>query len=115
MNPMFLAEVMDYTKPIEGLADRLSFGGMMVLLGLGTVFAVLIVILISLYLFKVFFHDIPAKKQQNPKPVAVAPVTEVVDTATDDGEIIAVIAAAIAMAEEECSGSKFRVVSFRRV
>ena len=32
----------------------------------------------------------------------------------DDEEIIAVIAAAIAMAESESNGLKFRVVSFRR-
>ena len=33
----------------------------------------------------------------------------------DDKEIIAVIAAAIAMAESDNSGMKFRVVSFKRV
>ena len=32
----------------------------------------------------------------------------------EDEEIIAVIAAAIAAAESECLGAKFRVVSFKR-
>jgi Na+-transporting methylmalonyl-CoA/oxaloacetate decarboxylase gamma subunit len=40
--------------------------------------------------------------------------TETVDNNADE-EIIAVIAAAIAMAESESNGLKFKVVSFRRI
>ena len=43
-----------------------------------------------------------------------SPVLPVAATATSDDEIVAVIAAAIAMAESENSGLKFRVVSFKR-
>ena len=45
---------------------------------------------------------------------AVAESEEEISEA-DDGEIIAVLAAAIAAAESEDNGLKFRVVSFRRV
>ena len=44
----------------------------------------------------------------------VVPVQEVVQTTTSDAEIVAVIAAAIAMAESESIGTKFQVVSFKR-
>ena len=94
--------------------DKLSFGGSTLLLGMATVFAVLIIIWISLIALKFFLHDVPQKKevQKNaiPAPIVVAPVT----ASKNDDEIVAVIAAAIAAAEAENSGLKFRVVSFRR-
>jgi Na+-transporting methylmalonyl-CoA/oxaloacetate decarboxylase gamma subunit len=66
-----------------------------------------------LVLFKVVFHDLPTKKS-SPEPVSTA-VTEVAEVVTNnDEEIVAVIAAAIAMAESESSGVKFKVVSFKR-
>ena len=85
------------------------------LLGMATIFTVLIIIWISLIVLKFFLHDVPMakeaeKKNSQPAPVVSAPV---VNTASDD-EIVAVIAAAIAAAESESSGLKFRVVSFRR-
>lgn len=115
MNPMFLTEVMDYTQPIEGMANKLSFAGMMVILGLLTVFAVLIVILLCLNLFKIAFHDNGAKSKASSQAKVEAPVVESTQAQTSDEEIIAVISAAIAMAESEGSGARFRVVSFRRV
>jgi len=39
---------------------------------------------------------------------------EETETLSDEGEIVAAIAAAIAMAESECEQTKFRVVSFKR-
>ena len=39
MNNFFLE--MDYSSPIESLTEKLSFGGQMFVLGMGTVFAVL--------------------------------------------------------------------------
>ena len=94
--------------------DKISFGGSTLLLGMATVFSVLIIIWISLIVLKFFLHDVPAAKEAQ-KNAAPAPTVEapVVKTASDD-EIVAVIAAAIAMAESESSGLKFRVVSFRR-
>ena len=98
----------------KGLAETLGFGGQIVLIGMATVFSVLIIIMLALYAFKVVFHDIPAKKTSRkteaPEVLEAAPVQE----ATDDCEIIAVIAAAIAAAESESNGVKFRVVSFKK-
>ncbi len=105
-----LLEVTDYTKPVEDVIDRLTFGGSMVLIGMAVVFAVLIIIWASLALFKVFFTQTGEKNQ---KPVET-PAPTVIEKAHDDNEIVAVIAAAIAAAESETNGMKFKVVSFRR-
>lgn len=113
----FLLEVTDYTKPVEGFIDKLVFGGQMVLIGMSVVFAVLALLLLSLYLFKVFFHDIPSVRKsasKEIKTVEAAPVATTTQNTASDEEIVAVIAAAIAAAESENQGLKFRVVSFRR-
>ena len=96
------------------LKDALLFGGAMLLIGMATVFSVLCLLWLCLTLFKICFHDIPAKRSERAvdNTVVAAPVATAVST--NDDEIIAVIAAAIAMAESESSGIKFRVVSFRR-
>ena len=112
-----LLQVTDYTKPIEGILDKITFGGQMVLIGMSVVFAVLLTLWLSLYLFKVFFHDIPSGRKLKTKEVKateVAPVAPTTAQSTSDEEIVAVIAAAIAAAESENQGLKFRVVSFRR-
>ena len=96
-----------------GPTETLIFGGQMVLIGMLTVFSVLIIIWIALSLVKVFF----AKSSEGTKTEKAAFPTEATAPATSsasDEEIIAVIAAAIAMAEAEGNGAKFRVVSFRR-
>ena len=97
------------------LTDILTSGGTVVLTGLLTVFGVLTVLWLTLVAFKFFFHDLGANKIKATKVVESesAPVVNV--PATSDDEIVAVIAAAIAMAESESStGAKFRVVSFKR-
>ena len=112
----FLLDI-DYTKPIDGFADKLVFGGQMVLIGVSVVFSVLAILWLSLYIFKVFFHDIPSRKKATKASVKVeeaAPQPATVAQTTSNDEIVAVIAAAIAAAESENSGLKFRVVSFRR-
>lgn len=110
--------------------ERLALAGQVVLIGLGMVFAVLALLWGILALFgKVMTRT---KKQTAPaEPVApvepAAPVAEepVADAAatvaeTDDGELIAVITAAVAAAiesDEELSShfaSGFRVVSFKK-
>lgn len=116
--------IFDYTKPIVDfqnfditqLGEAFLFGGSILLIGMLTVFAVLCLLWLFLTLFKLVFHDIPAKRpKKNAAPVpAVKEKTEDASK-TDDSEIIAVIAAAIAMAESENTGMKFRVVSFRKV
>lgn len=97
-----------------GFLDALKYGGQTVLLGMGTVFAVLTIIWLALVLFKVFLYDLPGKKAT--KATVAAPTTTdapIAASASED-EIVAVIAAAIAAAESESCGVKFRVVSFRR-
>ena len=96
------------------VADILSSGGMVVLTGMLTVFAVLCLLWFTLVAFKFFFYDLKRKtktKEINDEPVPVKQPA----VSSDNDEIIAVIAAAIAMAESELGGSKqFRVVSFKR-
>jgi len=112
----------DFNSPIVDLANfnaadlgkALGFGGSMVLIGMAAIFAVLIILWACLVLFKIFFHDIPEKKSKAATVAPVVPVQEVVQTTTSDAEIVAVIAAAIAMVESESSGTKFQVVSFKR-
>lgn len=95
-------------------AEALEFGGMMVLLGMAAIFAVLGIIFAILTIFKSVFGSINAKE----KPIKVKEEPVVAPTpvyTTQDTEIVAVITAAIAMAEEDTGcGAKFRVVSFRR-
>ena len=94
--------------------EALSYGGQMFLIGMVTVFAVLGVIFLCLLLFKYAFANIEAKTAKVEKKVE-APVTVVPAPVSNDAEIVAVIAAAIAMAESESGNdAKFRVVSFRR-
>lgn len=98
---------------VSQLGSAALFGGTMVLIGMATIFAVLCLLWGCLAVFKIVFHDLPAKKAAKAVVEAEAPVV-VTETASSDDEIIAVIAAAIAMAESECSDTKFKVVSFKR-
>lgn len=104
----------DISKPIDNFKDILLYGGQMLLIGIFAVFGVLTTLWFTLVIFKFFFHDLmKGRKAKEVKsesaPIYSAPVV------SDDEEIIAVIAAAIAMAESECGGGKkFRVVSFNR-
>ena len=118
--------VYDYTKPIidygnfdiSQLGDVLLFGGAIVLIGMATIFAVLCLLWLFLVVFKIVFHDIPEKnaaKKKAYQPVEIQQATTHAQNSTNDDEIVAVIAAAIAMAESSSSDTKFKVVSFRRV
>ena len=95
--------------------DVLGFGVQMLLIGIATVFSVLCIIWLCLVLFKLVFHDLPSRKKATKTKAEVTETIEVSPVATNnDSEIVAVIAAAIAMAESESSDTKFRVVSFKR-
>ncbi len=116
MNFLLDAEL-NNLKLSDAPSEILGLGGQVVLIGMLTVFAVLGLLWACLAVFKIVFHDIPAKKSA--KAVAEkAPVesfTAPEYTETNDDEIVAVIAAAIAAAESESGGAvKFKVVSFRR-
>ena len=100
----------------EGFAETFLFGGQILLIGMATVFSVLALLFACLTVFKIVFHDIPNKKANSVQKEVV------LDTESDDdygdsndSEIVAVIAAAIAAAESESNNAaKFKVVSFRR-
>ena len=103
-----------YTEKIiqtEGFLETILFGGQMLLLGMVTVFSVLCLIWGALIIFERVVHK---DNKKAPKAEAAPQVQSEASSVSDDGEIIAVIAAAIAMAESEANGVKFRVVSFRK-
>ncbi|MDD6312347.1 MAG: OadG family protein [Firmicutes bacterium] len=90
--------------------EKLAFGGKVTLFGLGTVFSILFIVLKILG----FIFDRP-KKAEEPKaePKAIEPIKEKVELKSDDSELVAVIAAAVA-AYTGASSDSFRVVSFKR-
>ena len=93
-------------------------------MGLGTVFVILIFLIFVISLFKYIPGLVEGKKKESapapaaaaPAPVVAAPVAEpAVEDVTDDGELIAVIAAAIAASEGKTSTDGFVVRSIRKV
>ena len=97
------------TMPIDEAA---LYGLQMLLVGMLIVFAVLALLWLSLEISGAIFRKlsgaIPAPAQKKPEPVVAA-----APAATDDGELIAVLTAAIA-AMESAPSARFRVVSFKR-
>ena len=94
------------------LTDVLLFGGAIVLIGMVTIFAVLCLLWGCLAIFKLVFNG--SSKKTSKEVVEEVTITPAAPAPSADDEIVAVIAAAIAMAESECSNMKFKVVSFRR-
>ncbi len=95
--------------------DAFSFGGQTTLIGMATVFTVLVIIWGALSIFKLFLYDIPNNKKKIEEPaVTESKVHPTDEVSKDSSEIVAVIAAAIAAAEADSNGAKFKVVSFRR-
>ncbi len=116
------------TAGAMSFGERMAYGLQVFVVGLGTVFAVLIILWLALILFRVFAYDIPqkkAKKQAEVKAVkaavgpvdkASAPVVEETIEVEDDTQLIAVITAAIAAYSAQSGNSlPFRVVSYKRV
>lgn len=121
-NSVFLADTaVDYSKKMD-MADAIPFGLETVLLGMGVIFAVLIILWAVLSVFKLVFYKPSANEKKHyanekkPEP-APAPVPESSAAPTvsepDDTELVAVITAAIA-AMLDAPQTSFRVVSFRR-
>lgn len=106
-----MSALLSVTIPTE-YSEILLLGLQVVLIGMLAVFSVLTVIWGCISLLSVLLSK---KKEEAkvetviPQPAAPAPVAT-----TDGNEIIAVIAAAIAAAESDAPGCKFRVVSFNR-
>lgn len=102
-------------EPIIGAGDVFSYGLQMMLIGMATVFAALIIIWVALIGFKYLFANLGNSNSQNKeKQEQHETVPVYTHTTMQDAELVAVIAAAIAEAESQGNGAKFRVVSFRR-
>lgn len=111
------------------IGEKLSIGGQVTLLGMGTVFAVLALLWGLVELLHLLLSPVSGQKKEvkkapdsaapasTPAPTPMkktpAPSTAVSSCATDDLAIIAAITAAIAAAEGR-DPSAFRVVSFKR-
>lgn len=100
--------------------EKMEKAALNTLLGMGTVFCVLILIsfIISLFVFIPKIQDkftkkpAPAAVKPEPKPVAAAPAVQ--EDLTDDLELVAVIAAAVAASEGASSTDGFVVRSIKR-
>lgn len=105
-------------NPVSTLGDLMAKAGMNTLIGMSTVFMVLILICLIISCFKVIpalqkkFAD--KKAAQAPAPVVAAPAAEETVDETDDLELVAVIAAAIAASEGRTSTDGFVVRSIIR-
>lgn len=94
------------------LSGALNGGTQMLLLGMLMIFAVLGIIFLALQIFHFVCSLFMGNTDKKEEVVEAAPVVPV---KTNDEEIVAVIAAAIAAAENEMPNARFRVVSFKRV
>lgn len=97
------------------LSEALSTGGLTTVLGLGIVFAVLVILMLVLYLFKVIFYKDPSKVKKTTEAPAVEMVSEsVTEDEVDEGELIAVLTAAVA-ASLNTSTYNLEIKSYRRI
>ena len=117
--PTSLAVDVQYT-----LAQNMEKAAMNTVMGLGTVFVILVFLIFVISLFKYIPGLVEGKKKKEsatapvaaPAPVAATPVSEpVIEDVTDDGELVAVIAAAIAASEGKTSTDGFVVRSIRKI
>ena len=60
------------TANTMNFAERMAYGLQVFVVGLGTVFSVLIILWLALILFKVFAYDIPQKKAKKAAEAAKA-------------------------------------------
>lgn len=97
--------------------EIMAKAGMNTLIGMGTVFAVLILISLIISCFTFISKFEKQKKQETPAPAVAAPVVEQTaanEELSDDTELVAVIAAAIAAYEGAASTDGFVVRSIRK-
>ena len=96
------------------LAEALSTGGKVTVLGLAIVFSVLIVLMLILMLFKVIFYKDPKKDTVKVEETAPVQTVEVSEPQMNEEELIAVITAAIA-ASLNTSTYNLQIKSYRRI
>lgn len=99
------------------MSVNMQRAGLNTLMGMGTVFLVLIFLSFLISLFKYVPALLEGKKKETPAaaPAPVPAAAPVVEEVTDDTELIAVIAAAIAAAEGAATTDGFVVRSIRKV
>ncbi len=107
-------------NPISSMGDLMTKAALNTLIGMGTVFVVLILISAIISAFGIIpkIQSIFAKREEKSEPVSVSapsPVVEVSEDVTDDTELVAVIAAAIAAYEGATSTDGFVVRSIRKL
>lgn len=122
MNNIFLtvfpAAIEHAAEVPEDLLQRLWYGLKIAFLGMGIVFAILLIIMAVLYLFQYFFYTLPKRKKTEAETAVQqdAPAELTVVSEEDNEELIAVISAAVAAYyEKESPKSKYRIRAFRRI
>ena len=117
-NDMFMRLESIALNPISSMGELMIKAALNTLIGMGTVFVVLILIIFVISAFS-FIPKIQAKfskkEEAAPAPAPAAPVEEVAEDESDDQELVAVIAAAIAAYEGSASTDGFVVRSIRKV
>ncbi len=99
--------------PIEGFGEKILYGLQMLLIGMLIIFAVLTLLWLSLEISGRIFKSLSEKAKPSVEKKKVEPVAVAAAPASDDGELLAVLTAAVA-AMESAPGARFRVVSFKR-
>ncbi len=93
----------------EALAEGLSVTGV----GLAIVFAVLVILMLVMILMKKIFYKEP-QKTAAPAPAQIKAEPAVVEAKVDEGELIAVLTAAVA-ASLNTSTYNLQIKSYRRI
>lgn len=124
-NDMFLVLQSAALNPVSSLGEKMGKAGLNTLIGMGTVFSVLILISLIISCFRIIpklqakFEKKGKKEEIKSEGVdkAVAQIVEQEENAdvTDDLELVAVIAAAVAASEGAVTTDGFVVRSVRRV
>ena len=110
-----------YLAENASVIEKLAYGFKVMLLGMGTVFAVLLILWLVLMIFQAVFTKKEPKVTENQSlkalpAVASAPVdtsASVTEYAEDDSELVAVIMAAVYAASGAEPGT-LRIVSYKR-
>jgi len=102
---------------LTDMASVMANAGVNTLLGMGTVFTVLILIMCVIYSFNLFNGSKKPAKADDKKTSVDNAVAQIAanEEASDDTELVAVIAAAIAAYEGSSSTDGYVVRSIRRV
>lgn len=114
-NDMFLKLESAALNPVSTVGDMMTKAALNTVIGMGTVFAVLILISCIISSFGLIAKvQKPAPKKEETAAAVQAAAPEEVPEETDDLELVAVIAAAIAASEGASDASGFRVRSIRK-